>query len=74
MYMPSYAFEAMGLIFVRISSYLSNNNVQMGASYAIGQKSTNLFSEGCKAGARYINAQPDEVGKAFHHLPSQSQA
>jgi hypothetical protein len=35
----------------------------MGASYAIGQKSTQLFDEGLEAGARYINAGPDEVGK-----------
>ncbi|KAF2434053.1 PLP-dependent transferase [Tothia fuscella] len=53
--------QTLGTVIESISDYLSNNNVQMGASYAIGQKSTNLFREGCKAGARYINAEDDEV-------------
>lgn len=44
-----------------ISTYLSKNNVQLGASYPIAQKSTNLFNEGCEAGAKYINASPHEV-------------
>jgi hypothetical protein len=35
----------------------------MGASYEIGQKSTKLFDEGCIAGARYINADPEEIGQ-----------
>ena len=44
-----------------ISQYLSANNVQLGASYPISQKSTSLFSAGHEAGAKYINANPDEV-------------
>jgi selenocysteine lyase/cysteine desulfurase len=44
-----------------ISKYLSSNNVQLGASYPIAQKSTRLFSEGHEAGAKYINANPSEV-------------
>jgi hypothetical protein len=46
-----------------ITEYLSNNNVQMGASYEIGQKSSKLYSEGYEAGARYINADPEEIGQ-----------
>ena len=44
-----------------ISNYLSSNNVQLGASYPISQKSTTLFSAGQEAGAKYINAKPNEV-------------
>ena len=44
-----------------ITNYLSMNNVQLGASYPISQKSTSLFSEGHEAGAKYVNADPSEV-------------
>ena len=44
-----------------ITNYLSTNNVQLGASYPISQKSTSLFSEGHEAGAKYVNADPSEV-------------
>ena len=44
-----------------ITKYLSTNNVQLGASYPVSQKSTSLFSEGHEAGAKYINADPSEV-------------
>lgn len=44
-----------------ISTYLSTNNVQLGASYPIAQASTALFSAGHAAGAAYINAKPEEV-------------
>jgi hypothetical protein len=37
----------------------------MGASYEVGQKSSKLYEEGCKAGARYINADPEEIGKIY---------
>ena len=46
---------------VRISSYLTSNNVQLGASYPIGQASTKLVDQGCAAVAKYINADQDEV-------------
>lgn len=36
--------------------------MQLGTSYKIGQTSNKLFASGRNAGARYINAQPDEVG------------
>jgi cysteine desulfurase family protein (TIGR01976 family) len=44
-----------------ITTYLTTNNVQLGASYPVSQKSTTLFSAGHEAGAKYINAGPDEV-------------
>lgn len=45
-----------------IRDYLSNNNVQLGATYPVGQKCNALFDEGEAAGARYINASTDEIG------------
>lgn len=45
----------------RITKYLSSTNVQLGASYSIGQASTKLFNDGVAAVARYINASPEEV-------------
>ena len=44
-----------------ISDYLLTNNVQLGASYPIGQASTKIFAAGCEAAATYINALPTEV-------------
>lgn len=46
-----------------VSEYLGGTNVQLGASYPIAQKSTNLFAAGKDAVAKYINATSDEVGK-----------
>ncbi|GAB7366586.1 hypothetical protein MBLNU230_g8572t1 [Neophaeotheca triangularis] len=46
----------------RISEYLSSTNVQMGASYPVGQESTTIFSKACAAVATYINAKgPEEI-------------
>jgi len=45
----------------RITTYLSSTNVQLGASYPIGQASTKLVDEGCQSVAKYINASPEEV-------------
>ncbi|KAF2170129.1 hypothetical protein M409DRAFT_19734 [Zasmidium cellare ATCC 36951] len=44
-----------------VAAYLSNNNVQLGASYPISQTSTDVFEQGCAAAAKYINASPDNV-------------
>jgi len=46
-----------------IRDYLSNTNVQLGATYAISKKSTDRYSEGYKAAAKYIHASVDEIGK-----------
>lgn len=45
----------------RITAYLTSTNVQLGASYPIGQASTKLVADGNAAVAKYINASPDEV-------------
>lgn len=45
-----------------VSDYLLSNNVQLGASYPMAQKSTNLFEAGKAAAAKYINASAEEVG------------
>ena len=44
-----------------VSNYLLSNNVQLGASYPVGQASTKIFAEGCEAVAKYIGASPEEV-------------
>ncbi|WYZ42972.1 hypothetical protein EsH8_VI_000671 [Colletotrichum jinshuiense] len=44
-----------------IRSYLSQTNVQLGASYEVGQRATLSYSKGYEAGAKYINASPDEI-------------
>lgn len=44
-----------------IRNYLLNNNVQLGASYAVGQKSTGRYEAAFKAGAEYVNANVDEI-------------
>lgn len=44
-----------------IVHYLSNNNVQLGASYPVSKTSSDLFEAGQKAVARYINTTPDCV-------------
>lgn len=45
-----------------IRDYLVGSNVQLGASYKVGQLSTNQVDEGFRAGARYINSSKDEIG------------
>lgn len=47
-----------------VSEYLSNNNVQLGASYPVAQRSTQLFAAGSEAVAKYVNCDPSEIGKA----------
>lgn len=40
-----------------------NNNVQLGATYAIGKTSTAKYADGYEAGAKYINASASEIGE-----------
>lgn len=47
-----------------IYEYLTTNNVQLGASYRIGQASTERYNAGFAAAAKYVNAQEDEIGRA----------
>lgn len=44
-----------------IANYLTNNNVQMGASYNVGKKAQAAVEAGYKAAAEYVNASPDEI-------------
>lgn len=45
-----------------ITSYLSKTNVQLGATYSVGKKSTVLYEDGYQASAKYINASADSIG------------
>ncbi|KAG7292106.1 hypothetical protein NEMBOFW57_002139 [Staphylotrichum longicolle] len=45
----------------RIRDYLLNTNVQLGATYATGKKSTGRYDEGYTAAAKYIGAERGEV-------------
>lgn len=53
--------QVLGAVIDSIKKYLSFNNVQLGATYAIGKKSTAKFDAAYEAGARYINAGTDEI-------------
>ncbi|TDZ21955.1 Cysteine desulfurase-like protein ustD [Colletotrichum orbiculare MAFF 240422] len=53
--------QTLGTVIDQIRDYLSKTNVQLGASYAVGQRSTAFYNEGYQAGAKYINASPDEI-------------
>lgn len=45
-----------------IRDYLLNTNVQLGASYVTGKKSTERYNEGYASAAKYIKASRDEIG------------
>ncbi|KAK4459092.1 pyridoxal phosphate-dependent transferase [Cladorrhinum samala] len=45
----------------RIRDYLLSTNVQLGASYSTGKKSTQIYNEGYAAAAAYVNASPSEI-------------
>ena len=51
------------LINSRISGYLIQSNVQLGATYEVGTKATAAYNEGYAAAAKYINASEEEIGK-----------
>ena len=53
--------QTLDTVINSIKDYLSFNNVQMGASYSTGQKSTAKYRGGFDAAARFINAHVDEV-------------
>ncbi|KAI4265591.1 MAG: hypothetical protein LQ337_008962, partial [Flavoplaca oasis] len=44
-----------------IRTYLEETNVQLGASYNIGQKATQKYNEGLQAAADFINADVSEI-------------
>lgn len=53
--------QTLGTVIDSIRDYLLQNNVQLGASYPVGQKSTAKYKDGYEAGASFINANPDEI-------------
>ncbi|KAG0648053.1 Cysteine desulfurase ustD [Hyphodiscus hymeniophilus] len=53
--------QTLGTVIEDIRQYLSKTNVQLGASYNVGEKSTAIYDLGYKAAASYINASPNEV-------------
>ncbi|KAH0491257.1 hypothetical protein TgHK011_002694 [Trichoderma gracile] len=53
--------QTLGTVIDSIKDYLSSTNVQLGASYAVGRKSTSAYKAGYQAAAKYINADPDEI-------------
>ncbi|KAL6873073.1 selenocysteine lyase [Trichoderma novae-zelandiae] len=53
--------QTLGTAIDSIKDYLSSTNVQLGASYAVGKKSTSAYRAGYQAAAGYINADPDEI-------------
>ncbi|KAL8753867.1 MAG: hypothetical protein Q9199_004748, partial [Rusavskia elegans] len=44
-----------------IRTYLEETNVQLGASYSVGQKATQKYNEGLQAAADFINADVSEI-------------
>lgn len=54
---------------MRIRNYLTYNNVQLGATYRVGKASTERYSEGFAAAAKFVNANEDEIGELLlcHH-------
>jgi selenocysteine lyase/cysteine desulfurase len=53
--------QVLGSVIDSMTTYLRSTNVQLGASYPVSQASTTKFSAGHDAGAKYINARPDQV-------------
>ncbi|KAF2004158.1 PLP-dependent transferase [Amniculicola lignicola CBS 123094] len=53
--------QVLQSVITSITDYFSNNNVQLGASYKIGQISNTKYNDGYKAAAQYINANPGEI-------------
>lgn len=45
----------------RVTSYLTSNNVQLGASYPIGQLSTKTYTQGYAAAAAYMNTDSSSI-------------
>ncbi|KAL2129790.1 hypothetical protein VTI74DRAFT_7304 [Chaetomium olivicolor] len=53
--------QTLGAVADRIRDYLLNTNVQLGATYATGMKSTDRYAKGYAAAAKYINASRGEI-------------
>ncbi|QDS77177.1 hypothetical protein FKW77_001932 [Venturia effusa] len=53
--------QTLGAVIESISEYLTNGQVQMGATYDIGVRSSGRVQSGIEAGAKYINAETSEI-------------
>ncbi|KAK8114498.1 aminotransferase class-V [Apiospora kogelbergensis] len=53
--------QTLGTVVDSIHKYLTNNNVQLGATYRVGQLATARYNDGFAAAAKYVNAQEDEI-------------
>ncbi|KAL3421219.1 aminotransferase class-v [Phlyctema vagabunda] len=53
--------QTLDTVIEAIREYLSKTNVQLGATYAVGKKTTALYNAGYEAAAKYINAVPEQV-------------
>ncbi|KAL7628700.1 hypothetical protein AAE478_000215 [Parahypoxylon ruwenzoriense] len=53
--------QTLGTVIESIRDYLTKTNVQLGASYATGKLSTQRYNAGLEAGAKFLNAQTDEI-------------
>lgn len=54
--------QTLGTVVDSICQYLTNNNVQLGATYRVGKLATDRYNDGFAAAAKYVNAQEDEIG------------
>ncbi|KAK8138455.1 hypothetical protein PG984_001835 [Apiospora sp. TS-2023a] len=53
--------QTLGTVVDSICQYLTNNNVQLGATYRVGKLATARYNDGFAAAAKYVNAQEDEI-------------
>ncbi|KAF2265089.1 aminotransferas-like protein [Lojkania enalia] len=53
--------QVLGNVIDSVSYYLSHNNVQLGATYRVGQISNASYENGYKAAAVYVNADVSEI-------------
>ena len=55
--------QTLGSVVDLICQYLTQNNVQLGATYRVGKLATARYDAGYAAAAKYINAEEDEIGE-----------
>ncbi|KAE8357248.1 pyridoxal phosphate-dependent transferase [Aspergillus caelatus] len=53
--------QVLDTVIESITSYLTNTNVQLGATYKTSKLSTAGFANGYEAAAKFINAKPEEI-------------
>ncbi|KAK7941124.1 PLP-dependent transferase [Apiospora aurea] len=53
--------QTLGTVVDSICQYLTNNNVQLGATYRVGKLATARYNDGFAAAAKYVNAQEGEI-------------